>query len=127
MNITKRLAEWVEAGARTCMAHWLLIVGSLLVFASAVLKWVYFAFSRHPSGFELPLLGKMELIPVFSVLSYGVIGIAVLAIALVLVWRSATYLALCAVTVLVAMWLAVPCRLAFSQPSLLRRLTTETQ
>jgi len=127
MKISKRLVGWVEASARTCMGHWLLIVGSLLVFASVTLKWMYFAFSRHPSGIELPLLRKMELVPHFSVLSYGVVGIAVLVIALVLLWRSATYLALCAVTVLVAMWLAVPCRLAFSQPSLLRRLTTETR
>jgi tetratricopeptide (TPR) repeat protein len=127
MKISKRLAEWVEAGARTCMAHWLLIVGSLLVLASAALKWMYFAFSRHPSGLELPLLRKMELVPHFSVLSYGVVGIAVLVIALVLLWRSAAYLALCAVAILIAMWFAAPCRLAFSQPSLLRRLTTETQ
>ena len=127
MKISKRLAGWVEASARTCMAHWLLIVGSLLVFASAALKWMYFAFSRHPSGLELPLLRKMELVPHFSVLSYGVVGIAVLVIALVLLWRSAAYLALCAVAILIAMWFAAPCRLAFSQPSLLRRLTTETQ
>lgn len=102
-------------------------MGSLLVFASAVLKWMYFAFSRHPLGFELPLLRRMELVPHFSVLSYGTGGIIVLVIALILLWRSATYLALCAVAVLIAMWLAAPCQLACSQPSLLRRLTTETQ
>jgi tetratricopeptide (TPR) repeat protein len=109
------------------MVHWLLIVGSVLVFGSATLKWVYFAFSCHPLGFQLPLLRKMELIPHFSLLSYGVVGIAVLAVALVLLWRSATYLALCAVAVLIAVWLAAPCQLAFSQPSSLRRLTAETQ
>jgi hypothetical protein len=69
----------------------------------------------------------MELVPHFSVLSYGVVGIAVLVVALILLWRSATYLALCAIAILIAMWLAAPCRLACSQPSLLRRLTTETQ
>src|SRR5437763_4825399 len=100
------------------MAHWLLILGSLLVFASAILKWVYFALSRHPLGFQLPLLRKMELVPHFSLLSYGVVGIAVLVIALVLLCRSATYHALCAVAILVPMWLAAPCRLAFSQPGL---------
>jgi hypothetical protein len=127
MKISKRLAGWVETSARTWMVHWLLIVGSVLVFGSATLKWVYFAFSCHPLGFQLPLLRKMELIPHFSLLSYGVVGIAVLAVALVLLWRSATYLALCAVAVLIAVWLAAPCQLAFSQPSSLRRLTAETQ
>ena len=60
------------------MAHWLLIVGSVLVFASAFLKWVYFAFSRHPLGLQLPLLRNLELIPHLSLFSYGVVGIAVL-------------------------------------------------
>jgi tetratricopeptide (TPR) repeat protein len=126
MKISKRLAGWVEASARTWMVNWLLIVGSVLVFGSATLQWVYFAVSSHPLGFQLPLLRKMELIPHFSFLSYGVVGIAVLAVALVFLWRSATYLALCAVAILIAVWLAAPCQLAFSQSSL-RRLTAETQ
>src|SRR5207244_9988642 len=94
---------------------------------SAVLKWVYFAFSRHPLGLQLPLLRKIELIPHFSLLSYGVVGIAVLAASLVLLRRSATYLALSAVAILIALWLAVPCQFAFRQPATLRRLIDETQ
>jgi tetratricopeptide (TPR) repeat protein len=127
MKLTSRALGFASAVVRFSMTHWLLILGSILVFASAGLQWMYFAFSRHPTGFELPLLQKMELIPHFSLLSYGAVGIAILALTLILLWRSATYLALCAVAVLVAMWLAAPCQLAFSQPTLLRRLIAETQ
>ncbi len=122
----KRLTVWAETSAKIWEAYWLLIVGGVLVFASAVLKWVYFAFSRHPFGLQLPLLRNVELIPHFSLLSYGVVGIAVLTTGLVLLWRSATYLALAA-AILIALWVAAPCQIAFQQPALLGRLIAETQ
>jgi len=122
----KRLTVWAETSAKIWAAYWLLIVGGVLVFASAVLKWVYFAFSRHPFGLQLPLLRNVELIPHFSLLSYGVVGIAVLTTGLVLLWRSATYLALAA-AILIALWVAAPCQIAFQQPDLLGRLIAETQ
>ena len=78
MKLTSRVLLLADAAARFWIAHWLLIVGSVLVFASASLKWVYFAFSRHPLGLQLPLLGHIGLIPHLSLLSYGVVGIAVL-------------------------------------------------
>jgi tetratricopeptide (TPR) repeat protein len=117
---------WAGAAATTWAAHWLLMVGSFLVFASAVLKWVYFPFSRHPFGWQLPLLRNVELIPHFSLLSYGVVGIAVLTTGLILLWRSATYLALAA-AILIAVWVAAPCQIAFQQPAFLGRLIAETQ
>jgi tetratricopeptide (TPR) repeat protein len=123
---TKRLAVWAETGAEIWAAYWLLIVGSILVLASAVLEWVYFAFSRHPVGLQLPLLRNMELIPHLSLLSYGLVGIAVLTTGLVLLWRSARYLAL-ATAILIALWVAAPCQIAFQQPALLGRLIAETQ
>ena len=127
MKLTSRVLLLADAAARFWIAHWLLIVGSVLIFASASLKWVYFAFSRHPLGLQLPLLGNIGLIPHLSLLSYGVVGIAVLTMALVLVWRSATYLALVAAAVLVALWMTAPCQIAFQQPALLSRLVAETQ
>ncbi len=126
MKITKRLAVWAETSAKIWAAYWLLIVGSVLLFASAVLKWVYFPFSRHPFGLQLPLLRNVELIPHLSLLSYGIVGIAVLTTGLVLLWRSATYLALVA-AILIALWVAAPCQIAFQQPALLGRLIAETQ
>jgi tetratricopeptide (TPR) repeat protein len=126
VKITKRLAVLAEISAKIWAAYWLLIVGSVLVFVSAVLKWVYFPFSRHPSGLQLPLLRNLELIPHFSLLSYGVVGIAVLTTGLVLLWRSARYLALAA-AILIALWVAKPCQIAFQQPALLGRLIAETQ
>jgi tetratricopeptide (TPR) repeat protein len=127
VKITKRLAVWAEAAAKIWMAHWLLIVGSVLIFASAVLKWVNFPFSRHPLGLQLPLLRNLELIPHLSLFSYGIVGIAVLMTAIVLLWRSATFLALAAAALLITLWMAAPCRIAFQQPALLGRLVAETQ
>jgi tetratricopeptide (TPR) repeat protein len=126
VKITKRLAVWAETSAKIWAAYWLLIVGSVLVFASAVLKWVNFPFSRHPSGLQLPLLRNLELIPHISLFSYGIVGIAVLTTGLVLLWRSTTYPALAA-AILIALWVAAPCQIAFQQPALLGRLIAETQ
>ncbi len=125
MKITQRLAVRTETSAKIWAVHWLLIVGSVLVFASAVLKWAYFAFSRHPLGLQLPLLRNVGLIPHLSLLSYGVVGIAVLTTGLVLMRRSTTYLAF-AVAILMAMWVTLPCQIAFQRPALLGRLIAET-
>jgi len=125
VKITQRLAVWAETSAKIWAVHWLLIVGSVLVFASAVLKWAYFAFSRHPLGLQLPLLRNVGLIPHLSLLSYGVVGIAVLTTGLVLMRRSTTYLAF-AVAILMAMWVTLPCQIAFQRPALLGRLIAET-
>lgn len=125
MKITKRLAVWAEASARIWATYWLLIVGSTLVLASAVLKWVYFAFSRHPLGLQLPLLRKVELIPHLSLFSYGLVGIAVLTTG-VLRRHSPRYLVLTA-AILIALWVATPCQIASQQPALLGRLIAEAQ
>jgi tetratricopeptide (TPR) repeat protein len=127
VKITKRLAVWAETSAEIWAAYWLLIVGSTLVFASAVLKWVNFPLHRHPLGLQLPLLRNVELIPHFSLLSYGIVGIAVLTTGLILLWRSDTYLALTAAAILIALWMAAPCQIAFQQPAFLGRLIGETQ
>ena len=126
MKITQRVVVWAQASAKIWAAHWLLIVGSFLVFASAVMKWVYFAFSRHPLGLQLPLLANIGLIPHVSLLSYGVVGIAVLTTGLVLIRRSTTYLAF-AVAILMAMWVALPFQIAFQRPAFFSRLIAETQ
>ena len=117
---------WAGVGASIWGAHWLLFVGSFLVFGSAILKWVNFPFSRHPSGLQLPLLRNIELLPHLSLLSYGVLGACVLATGLALLWRSDTFLAVAA-AILIAFWVAAPCQIAFQQPALIRRLNAETQ
>ncbi len=43
------------------------------------------------------------------------------------VWRSATLPALAAAALLITLWMAAPCRIAFQQPALLGRLVAETQ
>jgi tetratricopeptide (TPR) repeat protein len=127
MKLISRALVLADGAARFLITQWLLIVGTMLVFAAALLKWIYFAFSPHPLGYQLPLLTKLGLIPHFSILSYGVVGIALLTLVLFFIWRSATYLALSAVALLLGLWIAAPCQIAFTQPGLLGRLVVETQ
>lgn len=126
MKISRRLAAWLDAGATIWFAHWLLIGGSILVFGSAVLKWLDFSFSHHPFGLQLPLLREVGLVPHLALFSYGVLGAGVLMIGFVMLWRSTTVLALAA-AILLGFWIIAPCQIAFQQPALLGRLTAEAQ
>ena len=126
MKITQRVPVWAGVAARIWAAHWLLILGSLLIIGSALLKWIYFAFTRHPLGLQLPFLRNIGVIPHFSVLSYGVVGIAVLTVGLVLFWRSARYPPF-AVAILISLWVTLPCQIAFQRPAFLSRLIAETK
>jgi hypothetical protein len=127
MKLVSRALRVADSAGRFFLTNWLLMLGSVLILAAAVLKWIYFPFSLHPVGYQLPLLAKLGLVPHFSILSYGVAGIALLALVLFFVWRSATYLALSAVAVVIALWIAAPCQIAFRQPVLLSRLVVEAQ
>ena len=126
MKIRERTALWAAAVSEIWAAHWLLILGAFFTFVSLILKWVDFPFSHHPYGLQLPLLRNVGAIPHFSLFSYGVVGGAFLITGLVLLWRSARYLALAA-AILIALWVAAPCQIAFQQPALLGRLTAEAQ
>jgi tetratricopeptide (TPR) repeat protein len=126
VKITRRPARWARAGAAFWAAHWLLIAGSFLVFASVVLNWVEFPLSRDLSGLQLPLRGNVGLIPHIYLLSFGGLGIAVLTIGLLLS-RLSNFLLAFGAAILLTLCMAVPCQIAFQQPTLLRRLTTEAQ
>lgn len=126
MRIGQRLSTWLDASAAVWFAHWRLIVGIVLVFGAAVLKWVDFSFSHHPFGLQFPFLRETGLVPHLSLLSYGTLGIVVLVIGLLMLWRSTTVLALAAATLL-GFWIIAPCQIAFQQPTLLVRLTAEAQ
>ncbi len=71
--------RWMEVGSRIWTSYWLLICGSFLVVGSVVLTWLRFPYSFNVAGFELPV---QALVPHIHEFSYGLIGIAVLAIAL---------------------------------------------
>jgi tetratricopeptide (TPR) repeat protein len=122
----EKLAVWAERGANVWAAHWVLIVGSFLVFCSVLLKWVQFPLSQNLSGLRLPLLRNVGLFPQIYLLSFGVLGIGVLITGLFLRRRSRSLLALAA-TILITLWVVVPSQIAFQQPGLLRRLTDEDQ
>jgi tetratricopeptide (TPR) repeat protein len=122
----RRAVLWAGASANIWAAHWLLIVGSLLVFGSVILKWVGFPLSRDLSGLQLPLLRNVGLIAHVYLLSYGVLGIAVLTTGLVSLRLFRSHLAL-ASAILITLCLVVPCQIGFQQPALLRRLTDEAK
>ena len=116
-----------RAAARIWAAHWLLIVGSVLVFASAVTQMGLFRFQPSSSWFAAAVAGKHGTHSTLSLLSYGRSWNRCSNNGLVLLWRSATYLALVAAAILIALWVAAPCQIAFQQPALLSRLIAETQ
>lgn len=106
----------MEQGALVWSSHWLLICGSFLIVSSVIFAWVKFAYSRNIAGFELPV---QAWIPHLHYISYGLIGIAVLAITFYLGFP------LLGCVILLIDWMAVPARMIFRQPPLLRRLGEE--
>jgi tetratricopeptide (TPR) repeat protein len=137
MKKWRKLAAWAQArgeklvvlaerGSRVWAAHWVLIMGSFLVFCSVPLKWVEFPLSQNLSGLRLPLLRNVGLIAHIYLLSFGVLGLGVLILGLVLLRLSGPFLALAA-AILITLCVVVPCQIAFQQPALLRRLTDEDQ
>lgn len=121
-----RLVAWGETPARIWADGWLLIIGSFLVFGSAILKWVQFPFSHNVRGLNFSFLHDPGLTPHFTLFSVGTIGVALLAIGLILWRRNPTLLGLVA-AVLLMLWAITPAEIAFRQPSMLRRLTYELQ
>ena len=121
-----RMVGWAETAAEIWASYWLLIIGSFLVFGSAILKWVQFPFSQNVRGLGLSFLHDPGITPHFTPFSVGAIGVVLLAIGLLLWRRSPTMLGLVA-AVLVMLWAITPAEIAFRQPSMLRRLTYELQ
>ena len=78
LNMAKRLLPWAEKAANFWAAYWLLIVGCLLIFGSAFLKWVQYPLSSNLSGLKLPLFHDSGVIPHVTLLSFGALGIVVL-------------------------------------------------
>ena len=115
----------MKVADRIWASYWLLICGSLVIVGSVVLTWIKFPYSWNVAGFELPV---QALVPHIHHFSYGLIGIAVLAIALYLhfrkhFWRSL----LLGAAILLTDWMLLPARLTFREPPLLRRLSEENQ
>jgi tetratricopeptide (TPR) repeat protein len=122
----ERLTSWAEIAARIWADSWLLIIGSLLVVGSIILKWVQFPFSHNLSGLSLSLLHDSGVTPHITPLSSGFLGFLVLVGSLLLLRRNGSLLGLAA-AVLIMLWAITPAQLAFRQPSMLRRLTSELE
>jgi predicted negative regulator of RcsB-dependent stress response len=126
MNTANGLMPWADKAARFLAARWLLIIGSFLIFSSAVLKWVQYPLTSNLSGLKLPLFHDPGVIPHVTLLSFGALGIVVLLIGLLLGRFSTPALGLAA-AVLVTLCVLTPAHIAFEQPIMLRRLTDELQ
>jgi tetratricopeptide (TPR) repeat protein len=125
VKIIARVTSWLEAGARIWAAHWLLIIGSFFFCVSLMLRWLNFPLSRSFHAFQLSFSNALEFVPHYHLFSYGVYAAIVFAAGLAA--RRLSPLALVfAAAILITIWVALPCELAFQQPGVLRRLTTET-
>lgn len=104
-------------------SYWLLICGSFLVVGSVALTWLKFPYSFNVGGWELPI---QNLVPHIHEFSYGLTGIAVLAVALYFRKHFRRSLLLGA-AILLTDWVFVPARITYHQATLLRRLSEESQ
>ena len=126
VNMAKRLLPWAEKAANFWAAYWLFIVGCLLIFGSAFLKWVQYPLSSNLSGLKLPLLHDSGVIPHVTLLSFWALGFVVLFAGILLRRFFASALGLAA-AVLITVSVLTPAHIAFQRPMMLRRLTDELQ
>jgi tetratricopeptide (TPR) repeat protein len=122
----RRVEPWAEFLARFWAAYWLLIIGSFLIFGSAVLKWVQYPLTTNPSGLKFPLFHDSGVIPHVTLFSFGILGIVVLIAGIVLRRLFASALGLAA-AVLITVCVLTPAHIAFQQPMMLRHLIDELQ
>ncbi len=115
----------MKVAGRIWTSYWLLICGSFLIVGSVVLTWIKFPYSWNVAGFELPV---QALVPHIHHFSYGLIGIAVLAVAFYFHFRKHFRRSLLlGAAILFTLWMLLPARLTFREPPLLRRLSEENQ
>jgi hypothetical protein len=105
--------------------HWLLIIGTLLLCISILLRWANFPLSRSFNALQLSSSYTPELMPRYHLSSYGVYAAFVFAAGLAARRFSRLSLMLAA-TILITIFVALPCDLVSNQPSVLRRLSAET-
>lgn len=113
----------MEVAGRIWASYWLLICGSFLIVGSVLLTWIKFPYSFNVAGWELPV---QNLLPHIHEFSYGLSGIAVLALAFSFRKRFRWSLLLGA-AILLTLWMFVPARISVHQSTLLRRLSEEGQ
>ncbi|HEY2713408.1 MAG TPA: hypothetical protein VGI60_12900 [Chthoniobacterales bacterium] len=122
----ERLTRWAEWIANFLRNYFLLLVGSILVLGSSVLKWVQFPISHNLSGIKFSLLHDPGIAAHISPFSVGALGVAILAAALIF-WRKNYALLALAAAFLLMLWTIVPTQIAFRESSMLRRLSFELQ
>lgn len=106
--------------------YWAAVLAVFFVLVSAVIKWVDFPFSRDLTGLQFPLLQNAGLLPHIHLFSYGLASILVLGVGLLSSHLSKA-LPVWAASILITLCLFAPLQIAFQQPALLRRLTTEVR
>ena len=89
-----------------------------------VLPWVNVPLGKDSRGAQFGLLQDIPVLPHPQLGSYGVIGLAVFACGVIALWFDRRA-GLVAGVVLLALALAAPLQIAFSNPDILRRLASE--
>ena len=122
---TRSIDHCMEVVGRIWASYWLLICASFLVIASVVPtrrgghwcsiwnRWLKFPYSYNVGGWELPV---QDIVPHVHAFSYGLCGIAVLAVALYFRKRFRWSLLLGA-AMLLTLWILVPGSDCFSSCS----------
>jgi hypothetical protein len=87
------------------------------------MTWLEFPYSFNVGGWELPV---QNIVPHIHEFSYGLCGIAVLAVAFYFL-KHFRWSLLLGTAILLTLWMLVPSRIAFHQAALLRRLSEEGQ
>jgi Rapsyn N-terminal myristoylation and linker region len=124
-RIVARIRSWLETAARIWAAYWLLIIGSFFFCSSLILRWVSFPISRSLNALQLPFSNILELTPRYHLFSYGVYALLVFAAGFA-ARRFSRFSLVFAATILITIFVALPCELAYEQPSVLHRLNAET-
>ena len=126
MSLWERGTRWAEFLAGILYHYWLLLIGGFLILGSAILKWVQFPFTHNLTGLRFSFLHDPGITPHLTIFSAVIPGLAVLAVALLLFKKLPSLLCLAA-AILITLWALAPVQVAFRQPSVLRRLTSELE
>jgi hypothetical protein len=124
-RIVARVSPWLETAAGIWAAHWLLIIGGLFFCGSLILRWLIFPLSRSLNALQLPFSNILELTPRYHLFSYGVYAALVFAAGFA-ARRFSRFSLVFAAAILITIFVALPCELAYQQPSVLHRLDAET-
>ncbi len=122
--VADRSLTWLIALAERQAKNAAFAIAAFWLLVAAVLPWVDFPLGKDPRGLQLALLRDVPVLPHLQLSSFGAIGFAVFALTMIATWIDRRAV-VGGGAVLLALALAVPLQIAFSNPDILRRLASE--